>query len=115
MRHLSASSVLLCVSLVVCGATTRADDNGASAHKAGSTESCEACGAHGGGFTVGPDPFRSGNQVVRDRDTGRPLYRIEPDPFHPGWQRVDDYSTGRPLREIRPDPFNSDQSVIDDP
>jgi hypothetical protein len=52
--------------------------------------------------------------VVRDRDTGRPLYRVAPDPFRPGWQRIDDYSTGRPLREIRPDPFNSDQSVIED-
>jgi hypothetical protein len=60
---------------------------------------CDSCGAR---------------VVVRDRDTGQPLYRVEPDPFHPRWQRVDDYNTGQPLREVRPDPFNVDQSVIDD-
>lgn len=100
--------------LLLCAAITHADDLGSGSHRADTTGTCESCGARAGtGLTVGPEPFRAGDQVVRDRDTGQPLYRVEPDPFHPGSQRVDNYNTGQPLREVRPDPFNVDQSVID--
>ena len=101
--------------LLLCAAIARAGDVGSGSHRADTSGNCDSRGARAGtGLTVGPDPFRAGNQVVRDRDTGQPLYRVEPDPFHPGWQRVADYNTGQPLREVRPDPFNVDQSVIDD-
>jgi hypothetical protein len=110
MRRLFAVGI----GLLLCAAIARAGDLG-SGSRDGTSGSCDSCGAHAGtGLTVGPDPFRAGDQVVRDRDTGRPLYRVEPDPFHPAWQRVDDYNTGQPLREVRPDPFNAHQSVIDD-
>lgn len=100
--------------LFLCAAIARADDLGSGSHHPGTSGNCDSCGARAGtGLTVGPDPFRAGDQVVRDRDTGRPLYRVEPDPFHPGSLRIDDYNTGAPLRDARPDPFNVDQSVID--
>jgi hypothetical protein len=102
------------IGLLIGAAIARADDLGSGSRPAGTSGNCDSCGARvGTGLTVGPDPFRSGNQVVRDRDTGRPLYRVEPDPFHPGWQRIDNYNTGKPLAEVRPDPFNVDQSVVD--
>src|SRR6185369_9156701 len=98
--------------LLLCAVIARAGDGGSGSHRADTRGKCDSCGTRvGSGLTVSPDPFRAGDQVVRDRDTGRPLYRVEPDPFHPGWQRVDDYNTGQPLREVRPDPFNVDQSV----
>jgi hypothetical protein len=97
--------------LLLCTAIARAGDVGSGSHGADTTGNGARAGT---GLTVGPDPFRAGDQVVRDRDTGQPLSRVEPDPFHSGWQRVDDYNTGQPLREIRPDPFNADQSVVDD-
>lgn len=93
MRRLFPVGILL-----LCAAIASAGDSGSGSRTS---------------LTVGPDPFRSGNQVVRDRATGEPLYRIRPDPFQPGQQRIDDYDTGKPVGEIRPDPFNADQSVID--
>ena len=111
MRRLFAVGI----GLLLCAAIARAGDVGSGSRHAGTSGSCDSCGARvGTGLTVGPDPFRAGDQVVRDRDTAQPLYRVEPDPFHPGWQRIDNYNTGQPLREVRPDPFNADQSVIDD-
>lgn len=95
MRRLLAVGI----GLPLCTAIARAGDSGSGSRSE---------------LTVGPDPFRSGNQVVRDRATGEPLYRVRPDPFRPGQQRIDDYNTGQPLGEVRPDPFNPDQSVIDD-
>lgn len=101
--------------LLLVAAIARAGDVGSGSHRTDTSEKCDSYGERAGtGLTVGPDQFRADDQVVRDRDTGRPLYRVEPDPFHPGWQRVDDYNTGQPLRELRPDPFNPDQSVIDE-
>lgn len=101
--------------LLLCAAAARAGEFWSHPRRAGTAGNGDACGERAGtALTVGPDPFRAGNQVVRDRATGQPLYRVEPDPFHPGWQRVDDYNTGKPLREIRPDPFNADQSVIEE-
>lgn len=94
MRRLFAVGI----GLLLCAAIARAGDSGSGSRS---------------GLTVGPDPFRPGNQVVRDRATGEPLYRVGSDPFHPGQQRIDDYDTGKPVGEIRPDPFNPDQSVID--
>lgn len=105
------SLFLIATGLLLGAAIARAGDVGSSSQR-GTRDSCGD--QAGSGLTVGRDPFRSGDHVVRDRDTGRPFYRVEPDPFHPGWQRVGDYNTGQPLREVRPDPFNADQSVIDD-
>ena len=100
--------------LLLCAAIARADDLGSGSPGAAATGTCDSCGTPvGTGLTVGPDPCRAGDQVVRDRDTGQPLYRVEPDPLHPGSQRIDNYNTGQPLREVRPDPFHVDQSVID--
>lgn len=114
MKRLFDSGVLLCICLLLCAAIAYADDLRSNAHKGGTTRSGGSCGAQArGGLTVGTDPFRAGNQVVRDRATGQPLYRVGPHPFHPGWQRIDNYSTEQPLFEVRPDPFNVDQSVID--
>jgi hypothetical protein len=111
MRRLLAVGI----GLLLCTAIAHADDLRSASHRVDTSGNSGSCGEQQGtGLTVSPDPFRSGDQVVRDRDTGRPLYRVEPDPFHPGWQRVDDYNAGQPLREVRPDPFNVDQSVIDD-
>jgi hypothetical protein len=101
--------------LLLCATIARAGDLGSGSHRAETNGNSGSRGEQrGSGLTVGPDPFRSGDQVVRDRDTGRPLYRVEPDPFHSGSERIEDYNTGRPVGEIRPDPFNPDQSVIDD-
>ena len=111
MRRLLAIST----GLLLYATIARAGDVGSGSRHAGTSGSCDSSGARAGtGLTVGPDPFRAGDPVVRDRDTGRPLYRVEPDPFHPGSQRIDDYNTEQPLREVRPDPFNADQSVVDD-
>jgi hypothetical protein len=102
------------IGLLFCAAIARAGDLRSRAHASDTAGRCSSCGVQSGsGLTVGPDPFRGGNQVARDRATAQPLYRVEPDPFHPGWQRIDDYYTGKPLGEARPDPFNADQSVID--
>ena len=101
MRRLFAVGI----GLLLCAAVARAGEIQSGSRPAETAEL---------GLTVGPDPFRAGDQVVRDRAAGQPLYRVEPDPFHPGWQRIDDYNTGQPLREVRPDPFNADQSVIDE-
>jgi len=104
------------ISLLLCTAIARAGELQSGSRGADKMGNCDSCGARAGtGLAVGPDPFRPGNQVVRDRATGQPLYRVQPDPFHPDWQRVDDYNTGKPLREVRPDPFRPDQSVIDHP
>ena len=101
--------------LLLGAAIARADDVRSGSHRVDTSGNSGSCGEQeGSGLTVSPDPFRSGDQVVRDRDTGRPLYRVEPDPFHSGSERIEDYNTGRPQGEIRPDPFNPDQSVIDD-
>ena len=110
MRRLIAVGIglLLCAAIARAG-EFRSGSRGADPSGSGNSRDERA----GTALTVGPDPFRAGDQVVRDRATGQPLYRVEPDPFHPGWQRVDDYNTGKPLREVRPDPFNAGQSVID--
>ncbi len=111
MRRLLAVGIGLLLGTAVAGA----DDLRSGAHRADTSGKSGSSGdQQATGLTVSPDPFRSGDQVVRDRDTGRPLYRVEPDPFHSGSEQIEDYNTGRPLGEIRPDPFNPDQSVIDD-
>jgi hypothetical protein len=62
--------------LLLCAAIARADDRGSSSP---ANRNCDSCGAQAAiGLTVGPDPFRAGDQVVRDRATGQPLYRAEP-------------------------------------
>ena len=104
----------VCAGLLLSTTVARASDVGSGSHRADTSRKRDSCGPRtGNGLTLGPDPFRAGDQVVRDRDTGRPLYRVEPDPFHPGWQRLDDYNTGQPLGEARPNPFNVDQSEVD--
>lgn len=111
MRRLLAVGI----GLLLCAAIASAGDVGSGSYRADTSGNSGSSGERQGtGLTVSPDPFRSGDQVVRDRDTGRPLYRVEPDPFHSGSERIEDYNTGRPVGEIRPDPFNPDQSVIDD-
>ena len=111
MRRLLAVGI----GLLLGAAIARADDLRSGSHRADTGGNCDSCGERQRtGLTVGPDPFRAGDQVVRDRDTGQPLYRVEPDPFHLGSERIEDYNTGRPVGEIRPDPFNPGQSVIDD-
>ena len=111
MRRLLAVGI----ALLLCAAIARAGDVGSGSHRGDTSGNSGSRGEQqGSGLTVSADPFRSGDQVVRDRDTAQPVYGVAPDPFHSGSERIEDYNTGRPVGEIRPDPFNSDKSVIDD-